>query len=369
MDESSTNRDGARLRILALEPYFGGSHREFLLAYRENSRHDVRLLTMPARKWKWRMRGSCLHFAAEAAGEFARADCLLASDFVNLAELFGLLGGRKPTAVYFHENQMTYPVRCESERDYQFAFTNITTALAADAAVFNSRFHMRDFLSGVARFLGMMPDYRPAAVAEKIEARARVVYPGIEIRKTGAPTGWGRPPLVLFNHRWEFDKRPEVFFAVMEELARDGFDFRLAVTGQAFSDRPPVLDEAEKTFADKIVQFGFADSARYAELLGRSDIVVSTSIQEFFGISIAEAVACGAWPLVPDRLSYPEIIPRAFHEECLYADRAELVGKMKRLLREGPPAGRKELSGSMRRFSRKRTASELDAVLESIAEV
>jgi hypothetical protein len=36
-----------------------------------------------------------------------------------------------PALIYFHENQLTYPVRVESERDYQFAMTNMTSALAA----------------------------------------------------------------------------------------------------------------------------------------------------------------------------------------------------------------------------------------------
>ena len=366
MGSASNNHGSAPLKVLALEPYFGGSHREFLLAYQANSRHDVRLLTMPARKWKWRMRGACLHFAAEGASEFAWADCLLASDFVNLAELFGLLGGRKPSAVYFHENQMTYPVRFESERDYHFAFTNITTALAADAAIFNSEFHRRDFLSGVEKFIRLMPDYRPSGVAEKIEARSCVIYPGIEIRTGSLREGWGDPPTVLFNHRWDFDKCPEEFFAAMGEVARDGCDFRLAVTGEVFGDTPPAFDQARETFKDKIVQFGFADSARYAELLAKADIVVSTAVQEFFGISVAEAISRGAWPLAPNRLSYPEIIPRAFHASCLYGDRADLVDKMKNLLREGPPAGRERLSESMKHFSRERTARELDAVWESI---
>ena len=37
-------------------------------------------------------------------------------------------------------------------------------------------------------------------------------------------------------------------------------------------------------------------------------IMVLTANHEFFGIGIVEAVAAGAYPLVPNHLSYPEIL-------------------------------------------------------------
>jgi len=353
------------LKVLAVEPYFGGSHKEFLLAYQRLSGHDVRLLTMSARKWKWRMRGAGLHFAG-CRDDFGWADVLLVSDFVNLPELFGLLGERMPSAVYFHENQMTYPVRSESERDYHFGFTNILTAAVADAVVFNSDFHRRDFLRATGKFIAKMPDYRPENLAARIEARSRVVYPGVEIGADLSPGGWGRPPMILFNHRWEFDKCPEEFFAAMDELSRAGLDFRLGVTGESYRERPEIFEEVGEKFAERFVQFGFADAKRYLEVLDMADIVVSTSIQEFFCISVVEAVSHGAWPLLPNRLSYPELIPEEYHKRCLYENRADLVEKLKKLLAAPAPEGREALVMSMKGFSRESTARELDEILAGL---
>ncbi|MCA9437392.1 MAG: DUF3524 domain-containing protein, partial [Candidatus Omnitrophica bacterium] len=126
------------MKILALEPYHGGSHRAFLEGWSERSEHDWTILGLPPYKWKWRMRHSAIHFAGETERSFLgenRPDLLFCSDMLNLAELVGLLPrplAEVPKVVYFHENQLTYPVVAESERDYHFGYTNMTTALAAD---------------------------------------------------------------------------------------------------------------------------------------------------------------------------------------------------------------------------------------------
>ena len=313
------------MRILALEPFYGGSHRQFLDGYRRHSRHEIEVAGMPARKWKWRMRGAALHYAEQYSGRWDRYDLLFASDFLSLADLVALAPdalARVPKAVYFHENQLTYPCREESERDYQFAFTNITTCLVADRVFFNSEFHRQEFLGAVGPFLRRMPDHRPPGVADTIERKSAVLHFGIdldEIRAVPRPERSG-PPLILWNHRWEFDKDPESFFETLIELKREGVDFRVAVAGERFPQSPNVFERARRELADRIEHFGFLPSrGEYLKLLRRCDIVCSTAIHEFFGVSVVEAVAAGCRPILPSRLSYPELLPTEHHGDCLYA--------------------------------------------------
>ena len=301
------------MRILALEPYYGGSHQAFLEGWSAASHHDWTVLELPAHKWKWRMRHSAVTFADRAeklAAQGSTWDALFCSDMLNLAEFLGLAPGRirdLPRIAYFHENQLTYPVRFETERDYQFAVTNMTTALAADAVWFNSAFHRDSFIDALTAFLKRMPDYQPVEVVSQIRQKASVFHPGVS--PLPAPGKSKRGALrILWAARWEHDKDPATFFKALKILKDRGLAFRLSVVGEQFRDMPEVFQWARQHFADRIDRWGYqASRAAYEAALGEADVFVSTAQHEFFGLSAVEATLAGAYPLLPERLAYPEI--------------------------------------------------------------
>lgn len=331
---------GRRLRVLFVEPFFGGSHRLFAERVVRLSRHSVRLLTLPASFWKWRMRGAHLTLLGKIREHAAAADVLFASEMLSLGELCGALPvlADLPKVVYFHENQLNYPAPPGEAPDVHFGFTNISTALAADAMVFNSRFHLEEFLGGIRDFLRRMPDHRPAGLAAALRPKCSVIYPGIdcaELERHPRPVPRARRPVtLLWNHRWEFDKQPEVFFGTLQALTAEGLSFRVHVVGQNFQIKPRPFLEARAALGDRIATFGYLPvRADYLRVLRDADLVVSTAIQEFFGIAVMEAAFCGARPLVPRRLVYPELYP----EECLYAGDGELQERLRRFIGEGVP--------------------------------
>jgi glycosyltransferase involved in cell wall biosynthesis len=302
------------MNILALEPYYGGSHKAFIDGLSKASRHNWTVLTLPAHKWKWRMRHSAITFASQAVKLLETNqswEILFCSDMLNLAEFVALAPAEiagLPKVIYFHENQLTYPVRVEDERDYQFAMTNLTSALAADVVWFNSQFHMDSFLEALAKFLKSMPDYQPVEVIEKIRAKSSVYPPGIG-NFPNRPARKPGPIRILWAARWEHDKNPEDFFEALRILQKNNVDFRISVIGQSFRDRPEVFEQAHQSFQDHIDLWGYQQSRDdYERALLQADVIVSTANHEFFGIGIVEAVAAGAYPLVPQRLSYPEIL-------------------------------------------------------------
>jgi glycosyltransferase involved in cell wall biosynthesis len=366
------------LRVLALEPYYGLSHKTFLEGYRAHSRHEVEILSLPARKWKWRMRGAAYRFAekARALPPGPPFDVLLTSDFLNLPDWRSLAprGLRDlPALVYFHENQITYPLGQHAPVDFHYGWINLSTVLAADRVLFNSLYHREEFLGAVRQVFRRMPDEVPESLIAEIPARTAVFPVGIDfrphdeaIRRNPGPSR-AAGPTILWNHRWEYDKGPEAFFDALIRLRREDVPFRLVVCGQSFRTVPPVFARAREALADRIDRFGFFENQEdYLDAARKADVVVSTAVHEFFGVSIIEAVYLGCLPVLPKRLSYPEIVPPHLHPFYLYPRDEDLPRFLKDFLARPPLEYREELQRSMALFSWARLAPDLD---EELAEV
>ncbi len=357
-----------------MEPFFGGSHRDFAEGWVDHSRYRIDLLTLPARFWKWRMRGAALYFLKKIPC-LEDYDGLITSDLMSLSDFRSLAGVCCPPAlVYFHESQITYPLPPGEAMDVHFGFTDMTTALAANRILFNSQTHFDAFFAKLPKFLKMMPDYRPTWVKDEIRSRAAVLHPGCRLFSenkavSSVPSVPSVPPLIIWNHRWEFDKNPKDFFLALDEMVKRGLDFRLALLGENFQNCPKAFTTARKRYGKRIVQYGYEPAKEvYEKWLREGTVVISTARQENFGISVVEAISAGCIPLLPHRLSYPEIIPESCHDDFLYRSQKELVEKLARVLSGTFGSERKAatLSREMNRFSWQRMIRHYDDELKNL---
>ncbi len=328
------------MKVLIVEPFLGGSHASWAEGYATNSRHDTEVIGLQGRHWKWRMHGGAVTLARRFLSKSFEPDLIVASDMLDLAAFLALARGKAAgvkTAVYFHENQFAYPspgpgVRVDAKRDAHFGFINFTSALAADRVLFNSMYNLDSFFDGLLKFLSVLPDHRETGEAERIRDKSSVLPLGIDLckfdRYSKRGTGSNRP-LVLWNHRWEYDKNPDEFFRALFVLQEKGIDFEVAVLGREFAVKPDIFEEAGSKLGARIVRFGFENKfEEYASCLWEADILPVTSIHDFFGVSVVEAVYCGCWPLLPLRLAYPEHISPVEHPGCFYDGFDELVDKL-----------------------------------------
>jgi len=329
------------MHIVLVEPYFTGSHKNWAEEYARFSTHDVSILSFPGRFWKWRMHGGAVSLAKQFLALQTPVDVIFASDMLDLTTFLALTRTQSAgilVALYFHENQLTYPWSptdrdVAAKRDSHYGFINYASALAADTIFFNSEYHLNALFDALPRFLKHFPDFNGLENVATLRQKSSVLPLGLDLRRFDAyrpsPKTTNEPPLILWNHRWEYDKNPADFFDALYALANKGFDFEVAILGENFRNAPLEFEQARERLGHRIVHFGFVESfADYADRLWHADILPVTSIHDFFGISVAEAIYCGAFPLLPNRLNYPAFIPPDLHHRHLYSSTDALVQKL-----------------------------------------
>jgi glycosyltransferase involved in cell wall biosynthesis len=338
------------MQILIISPYHGGSHQAWAEGYRQYGRNPITLLTLPARFWKWRMHGGAVTLARQFLGQAEKPDLILATDMTDLTTFVSLTRHKIqgiPIVLYMHENQLTYPLpddpdegpmrRQQGERDHHYAFINFASMLVADHILFNSDYHQQAFFEALPNFLKHFPEYNELDLIPQLAQKSRMLPVGIDLRrldavKTAAPPKTTAPPLILWNQRWEYDKNPADFFDALYTIAAEGIPYRLALCGENFRRIPSEFAEASIRLKPRITHYGYAKGDLYQSLLHEAAVTISTAHHEFFGISVIEAIYCQTFPLLPNRLSYPELIPTPFHPNCLYNNQEELIQKLRHTL-------------------------------------
>ncbi|MCB0515213.1 MAG: DUF3524 domain-containing protein [Chitinophagales bacterium] len=329
-------------KVVIVEPYLGGSHAYWAKSLQQYSRFEISIVGLKARFWKWRMQGGAISLAEKVNALPYTPDLFIATDMLHVALFKSLLKpsfAHIPILLYFHENQISYPLSINdtdktARRDNHYAFINYTAALVADAIAFNSVYHYNSFFQALSDTLQKYPDEVNKEHPKMLQSKSSVLAAGINIPpefediplpKSTKTTQ--NAPLFMWNHRWEYDKNPEVFFQTLFSLKEKGIAFRLAVCGERNEKhQPPIFAIARKKLAEHIIHWGFLENENaYFELLKSADILLVTAQQDFFGISVVEAMYFDCIPLLPKRLAYCEHIPESYQPNLMYENDDEIL--------------------------------------------
>ncbi|KAK8803815.1 hypothetical protein WA158_001509 [Blastocystis sp. Blastoise] len=304
------------MTILLCEGFYGGSHKQMIDLLQ--SVLDCKVITLRAKKWHWQMRLGAFQLS-EQIGIDEEFDTLFCTSTFSLPELLSLRPNLMSShkILYFHENQLEYPVSDEKERDFQFGWIQILSCLVADEIWFNSKWNMDSFLNNLNSFINKTPERKPKGLKDRIINKCQVYYYPIQLPKltldnVDINNNEEKPIHIVWPHRWEFDKDPETFINTLYELENQNIPFYVSIIGEQYEEIPQCLIDVKTKLSTHILHYGYLPTKEdYYKVLLESDICVSTAIHEFFGVSMIEAALLGCLCICPNKLSYPEIFPKS----------------------------------------------------------
>ena len=302
------------MKVLLLSAYDADSHKRWrrgLVSALSDWQWTV--LSLPPRYFSWRIRGNSLSWGRGEARDTLKQewDLIVVTSMTDLSALRGLVPeiAQIPTAVYFHENQFDYPRSEEAFASIEPQLLNIYTALSGDLLIFNSEYNRSSLLAGAEELLHRFPDQVPKGICREIADKSVILPVPLESSVFLPEVQKAERPTYVWNHRWEYDKGPDILYAALRRFGRQGIPYTLHVVGQQFRRQPAEFAHIKKLLEKQgaLGAWGFReDPQEYRQLLAESHAVVSTARHDFQGLSVLEAVAAGCQPLVPDSLAYPE---------------------------------------------------------------
>lgn len=119
-----------------------------------------------------------------------------------------------------------------------------------------------------------------------------------------------RENIIVFPHRWDREKRPDVFVECMNRLWKIRQDFRVVITtsrSRFRSNEKQLIEILNSCSFPYTIKANLTKSQYYGEL-AKSKVFVSTTVEENFGYCFVEAITLGCTPVVPNSYSHPEIL-------------------------------------------------------------
>jgi glycosyltransferase involved in cell wall biosynthesis len=324
------------------------------------------------------VRGNSLLWAfAEKEALQQNYDLLIATSMVDLSALRGFMPSlaKIPTLVYFHENQFAYPSNRQIRPNVEHQLVPLYAALCADHIAFNSHYNRNTFLAGANSLLKQLPDKIPTTVNQQL-LQSTVVPVPLSHQPSGGIEKIAGPLQVIWNHRWEYDKGPELLLQVVLQFTKARLPIRLHIVGERFKQVPTqfkqiidCLENYSQQSSIALGHIGYIESeTEYQHRLACCDVVLSTALHDFQGLAIQAACLKGCVPLAPNGLAYPDYLPENYLYPVMETDQktAEVILERLSQLAHAKSIGAMPASIDLRSYIGPAITAEYEAVFNKL---
>ncbi|MFC1978719.1 glycosyltransferase family 4 protein [Chloroflexota bacterium] len=204
--------------------------------------------------------------------------------------------------------------------------------------------------------------------------KTRVVYCGVDTSKF-SPNGYVKEPNKLIMVGRTDDRKKGVIYVLKAlKMIKDGCDVNLTIVDEVYPFSVACLLAEKYDITDRVTFTGRISTDKLVEHYGKSEIAITSSIYEGFGLPAAEAMSCQIPVIATTGGALPEVVKHG-HTGILVppANASALANAILQLVDDEPlrkqlgKAGRKRVKGN---FTWQRTAqATADVYREAIAKL
>ena len=154
------------------------------------------------------------------------------------------------------------------------------------------------------------------------EVRGRTVHPPVDVRRFAALRGMPKGRRTATVARFGPEKSLGAAVRIMRAAGGE-YDI-VGNASAAHPDQARTLEEVRRSLSPGMRLHVNAGQGVLEEVVGASRTYLQTS-EETFGVAVAEAMAAGCIPVVPDHTAHPETVPFAELRYRTEAEAAEIV--------------------------------------------
>lgn len=266
-----------------------------------------------------------------ASGAIKNGDCFFIGDteFWGI-EVLRLLAQMNKINVkifsFLHAGSYTIEDAIEVAAPYQ-KYTELGWIASMDGVFVGSEYHKQAF---IARRI------KPFATSADVESlSAKIIVTGNPLFKSDYPTAAApKQNKIIISNRFDWEKRPNISlqFAYLAKKKHPDWEIVVTTSRPKFkSNQQWLVDLARGMEADGIITIKSGlTKAEYHHELATSKIMLSNSIEENFGYCIVEALVYNTYPLLPNKLSHPELVQN--NSVMLFDSDDEILFKMEHLM-------------------------------------
>lgn len=194
---------------------------------------------------------------------------------------------------YVIHKSLPYPV----ESQLNILYSQLISSQIVDINVFNSDYTKKLILDNVGEYWG--DKFSMKDIIIKMGVLPKTLFEGHKVADKNEQF------TIHYNHRLQDFKKWKTTFELLGELYKEGYDFKVVVTGegkQASLNKYPFVEIKDNLFSYE----------SYIEELSRGHLNTTNTTIETFCISAIESMGAGEILVAPNGLTFPELVPEGY---------------------------------------------------------